>query len=123
VVTFSAADIEKVLKHRMVELAIPSIAELARRAGVDRNNLLGFVGGDVKKLGAGSRARVADALEIDQEELALLFGTDVIAVPIDLWRELRGGHEADDERREALEKQRERRELQPKAAGLPAGRW
>jgi transcriptional regulator with XRE-family HTH domain len=125
VVTFTQEQRAQVLRFRMQELEIPSIAELARRADVDKGNLSKFLAGEQGVLGPSLRARIADVLEIDRAEFALLLGDDSILVPIDLWRELRGGHEADDERRELLDRRRAYRELEPKAAPLPGPkpRW
>jgi hypothetical protein len=90
----------QIIEHRMRELEIESIAALARLAGCDRGNVHRFLHGEAGVLGAGARARLAEALRIDQEQLAALYAVDVIAVPLDVWTHVAGhGRKVDHERR------------------------
>jgi transcriptional regulator with XRE-family HTH domain len=123
-VRFTAEQRERIVRHRMGELGIDTVAELARRAGVDDSALARFLKGEEAVLSAGARARVADALEVEQEELALLYGCATIAVPLDAWRALVGYGDDVERRREEQEQARERREREPKVVVPgPRPRW
>lgn len=72
----------KILHFRMGELEIESVCELARLAGLDRSNVHHFMHGNAAALGLSSRARLAVALHMTQEELAELCDETVIVVAV-----------------------------------------
>jgi hypothetical protein len=89
-VQFTPGQRRAVLTFRARELDIPTIAALCRRAGVDKGNMYRSLEGLPGMLSASSRARLAQVLLVDQEQLALLLGCDTIVVELGVWRELVG---------------------------------
>ena len=119
---FTAEQRAQMVAHCMAERGIDSLAELARRAGCDPSNAGRFLGGERGVLGPSARARVAEALGIEQPQFALLYDYDVIVVPLDAWIAVQGHGDDVDERREDQVKARERREQEPKGPTLPGPR-
>jgi hypothetical protein len=83
----------RIVEHRMQELGISSLAEVARRADVDRGNFSSLLKGRLS-LSRELRDRVADVLKIDRGQFEELFAADFdlasVRMPLDLWRDLRG---------------------------------
>jgi hypothetical protein len=120
---FTAEQRRRIVEHRMREVGVATIAELARRASCDKANLARTIDGQRPGISASARARVALVLDVDQEILAQLLGCDTIAVPVGIWRELVGEGQRRQRAADDAAEQREKQQGESRHNPVPGKSW
>lgn len=109
---FSAEQRRRVVEHRLKELNIPTVAELARRASVDEGNLSKLLSDGIG-LSPQLRARVADVLRLPPDQFDLLldpeFDPHAVTYRLDIWQHVRGGGDEHERHAAALKRATEER--------------